>query len=460
MGQRQTPTRRLVAFATPVAVVLVALLLVVAAGGDADVTGARLSTASPTAGSGGASVTSPPASSPPSTAAKPSVGFWGDGSWCWFADPRAVMVDGQPNEIFVGWLGWTGAVTVGEFDPEFGMRATAVVGHLFHDDHGSPALYVEPDGQLTVFFSAHNGNTIYERTTLKPDSIASWGPLQRVPAHIAGDLGFTYPNPVGLSAESNRLYLFWRGATWSQDYATRSAAGAWSPARPVITNPPQRPYVKVTSDGVETIGLAFTDGHPRNLTTSVYYAEYRSGWLRHASGRPIKQMGTGPIQPDQGDLVYDGPAHGYSAWVWDVALGRDQRPAIVYATFQNPANHAYWYAVWTGTQWVSHFMTFAGPSISPGTIEQQYSGGIALDHSNPSIVYLSRKVDGWFEIERWTTDNGGVTWSHTTIARDPGENDVRPVVTQGNHGGPMSVLWLQGHYGSYTTYRTKIAYLN
>jgi hypothetical protein len=465
MGQRQTTTRRLIAVARVPLVVggsvvallplLVALMLAGSGTGDAD-------------GHGGSSAAASRAPAPaaayralaPVAVSKPSVVYWRNGSWCWFADPRAVRVSGRYDQIFVGWITWSGAVTIGEFDPYFGARRTAVVGHLFHDDHGSPAIYVEPDKRLTVFFSAHNGKTLYERTTLQPENISAWGPLQRVPAHIPGDLGFTYPNPVSLSAENNRLYLFWRGASWSQDYATRTAAGVWTRGRPVITNPPQRPYVKVGSDGVDTIALAYTDGHPRNLMSSIYYVAYKHGWLRHASGRPIRQMGTAPITPAQGDVIFDGPAHGYSGWVWDVALSPRGRPVVVYATFQNLANHAYWYAVWTGTRWVSHFMTYAGPSISPSTIEQQYSGGIALDHSNPSIVYLSRKVNGWFEIERWVTTNGGVSWSHTTVARHPGQDDVRPVVTRGADTGPMSVLWLQGHYGSYTTYRTKIAYLN
>ena len=30
----------------------------------------------------------------------------------------------------------------------------------------------------------------------------------------------------------------------------------------------------------------------------------------------------------------------------------------------------------------------------PGTIESEYSGGVALDHSDPSIVYVSREVRG------------------------------------------------------------------
>ena len=148
-----------------------------------------------------------------------------------------------------------------------------------------------------------------------------------------------------------------------------------------------------------------------------------------------------------------------SSWVWDVALDSRQRPVIVYATFRSLSNHAYWYAHWDGQRWVSHFMTYAGPTISPGTIETEYSGGIALDHADPSIVYLSRKVNSWFEIERWVTTTAATPGSHSTVVRTPGTGNVRPVVPRGGGKGLIKLLWLHGHYISYTAYRTSIAYL-
>ena len=157
--------------------------------------------------------------------------------------------------------------------------------------------------------------------------------------------------------------------------------------------------------------------------------------------------------------MYSGAKRHVSSWVWDVALDSRQQPVIVYATFPSVRNHAYWYARWNGQRWVSHFMTFAGPTISPGTIETEYSGGIALDHSDPSIVYLSRKVNGSFEIEKWDTANGGHTWHHSTIVRTPGAANVRPIVPRGDGTGLIKLLWLHGHYISYTAYRTSIAYL-
>ncbi len=348
---------------------------------------------------------------------------------------------------------------IGAHDPSFGVMRTHVIGHLFHDDHGSPAIFVEPDKRLTAFWSGHDGLTMFHRSTLRPEDINDWGPVQRVRSQLRGRDGFTYPNPALLPAEGNRLYLFWRGADWSADYATRTLDGRWSRARELIRNPGQRPYLKVDTNGSDRIALAFTNGHPRNAVTSVYYATYRAGWLWTAGGRRIERLRNGPIHPSQADLVYDGRAAGVSSWVWDIALDSAARPVIVYATFPSPHNHVYRYAHWTGRRWVSHSMALAGGTISPRTIETEYSGGMALDHADPSIVYLSRNVNGSFEIERWVTRDGGFSWSHTAVVRTNGADDVRPVVPRGSNGGPMSLLWLRGNYGSYTSYRTSIAFL-
>ena len=43
--------------------------------------------------------------------------------------------------------------------------------------------------------------------------------------------------------------------------------------------------------------------------------------------------------------------------------------------------------------------------------------------------------------------------------RTPGAGNVRPVVPRGGGAGLIKLLWLHGHYISYTSYRTSIAYL-
>jgi hypothetical protein len=161
------------------------------------------------------------------------VGTWGPGSWCWFGDPRAVRVQGQYDQTFVGWIDWRGGIHIGAFDPAYHVAHQQTIGYLYHDDHSSPAILVEPDKRLTVFWSAHNGVTMNFRTTLRPEDISAWGPLEHLRQHVPGRLGFTYPNPVLLPDENNKLYLFWRGANWSADYATRTPGGARGYASPL-----------------------------------------------------------------------------------------------------------------------------------------------------------------------------------------------------------------------------------
>jgi hypothetical protein len=382
----------------------------------------------------------------------------GEGAWSWFGDPRAVTVTGPSVLTFAGYIDWTGRVTIAAYSPYLGIVRSAVVGMTFHDDHSAPSLLVEPDRRLSVFWSAHNGTHMYYRSTLRPDDISAWSPIQEVPHNTSGSLGYTYPNPIMLTGEHDRLYLFWRGGDWSADYATRTTDGVWGAARELIRVQHERPYVKYDSNGRDAIAMAFTNGHPRNVETSIYFAEYRDGSLWTAGGKWIARMSSAPISPTQTDLVYDASKSHVRSWVWDVALNGGH-PVIVYATFPTRANHAYWYARWDGTQWVSHFLTSAGPSISPTTIEFEYSGGVTLDHSDPSVIYLSRHVAGGWEIERWTTPDGGATWRHTVVVAAGGTDNVRPVVPRGSDTAGIKLLWVRGAYAGYTSYRTSIAYI-
>ena len=159
------------------------------------------------------------------------------------------------------------------------------------------------------------------------------------------------------------------------------------------------------SDGAETIHVAFTDGHPRETATSLYYARYTAGGWQRADGTPLPGP---PFAPRDAGRIYDVAQKRHHAWVHDVAVDADGRPRIVYAAFESPTDHRYRHARWTGTKWDDRQLVPAGPFFDEDGGEKQYSGGIAFDHADPAIVYLSRPVGGRFEIERWQTPDGGV----------------------------------------------------
>jgi hypothetical protein len=386
----------------------------------------------------------------------------GDGGWSWFGDPRAVTYAGKHTRTYIGWLSRGGDVTVQSYDEDTKATATSVVHAAFQrDDHANPSLLVRSDGRIAAFYSQHNGASLLYRLSTNPEDVSSWGPEQSVHTNSAAppgapSRGYTYPNPIRLGDEAT-TYLFWRGGDYEPTFSAQAdGQTTWAPARTLIQVPGQRPYVKYASNGTDTIDFAFTNAHPREAPdVNIYFARYRAGNIERADGTKIADVGT-PIDPAAADKVFDGPEN---AWVHDVAEDSGGRPVIVFASFPSAADHRYHYARWTGSQWDVHQITPAGGSISADGNEPQYSGGITLDHEDPSHVYLSRQVGNAWEVEAWTTSDGGTSWTSQAITEGSSEKNVRPVSPRGliPFDSDLSIIWLRGAYNSYVTYQTSLA---
>ncbi|MBN1308286.1 MAG: hypothetical protein JXA18_10245, partial [Chitinispirillaceae bacterium] len=189
-----------------------------------------------------------------------------------------------------------------------------------------------------------------------------------------------------------------------------------------------------------------------------------------ASGESIKDTSALPVKTGsayEGDRVYNGATE-RKAWIWDIALDDQRRPVLVFAVFPDDRNHHYYYARWTGTEWFMKDMVNAGrwfPQTPSGSNEPEpnYSPGISFDHGDPSNVYLSRFVDGQCEIEHWTTDDGGDTWTSVAITKGSAKRNVRPIIAwpqpYGTERPAKKILfWMYGDYVHYTNYSTGIKY--
>ncbi len=381
----------------------------------------------------------------------------GDGAWSWFADPRAVHHQGR---TYIGWVARDGDVKVSAYDHATRSRTTALIAPAVEvDDHANPALQVLPDGRLRVYYSPHAASPMSYRTSVRAADVTAWEPARTIPANTPGGYGFTYPNPVRLAREAT-TYLFWRGGNFNPTFATQpDGTDTWSAPRTLISVPNERPYVKVDSNGEDTIHFGFTNAHPNEAgDVNIYYAAYRDGPAVHgrtgrASGRSARRS-----RPAQSDTVYD---TGRKAWVHDIAQDAQGRPVIVFASFAATSDHRYMYARWTGSAWDVQELTAAGGSISEDGKELFYSGGITLDHEDPSTVYLSRPVNGVHEIETWTTADGGATWTRRAVTEQSTAKNVRPVSPRGllPFSSDLSVAWMRGAYPSYIDYRTSITTL-
>jgi PKD repeat protein len=384
----------------------------------------------------------------------------GDGAWSWFGDPRAVTYTGVHSRTYAGWVDRDGDVMVSSFDHATRERVTAVLAsRLNRDDHANPSIQVRPDGRLAVFYSRHVGPAMHYRVSSRPEDVTSWEAPQTVPVNTPGIRGYTYPNPIRLAAEG-QTYLFWRGGDYNPTFSVQAdGSSTWSPARNLILMPGERPYVKYASSGGDTIHVAYTNAHPNEFgDVNVYYARVRAGRIEGAGGQQVGTLAA-PIAPADGDLVYDGVE---PAWVHDVAADSAGRPVILLASFPSANDHRYRYARWTGAAWEVHEITAAGGSFREDGGSPYYSGGLTLDHEDPSRVYLSRQVGpGSWRVETWTTADGGATWTSQPISSPATERNVRPVSPRGMaaFGGDLSVLWMRGPYPNYVDYQTSIAAL-
>jgi rhamnogalacturonyl hydrolase YesR len=388
--------------------------------------------------------------------------FTFNGAWCWFSDPRAVHYQGSHNRTYAGWIDNFGDIHVGYYDHStLQTESRTIFDKLQVDDHDNPSILFDEAGHLLVFFNSHGGSEgLYFTRSKKPEDISAWEDVRILklndPKHLEyGNESYTYTNPIKLSAENGRIFLFWRGIDGKPTYSTSEDNGEnWSKGRilclPESTYSFRRPYVKVASNGKDVIHISLTDGHPRNeAENSIYYMYYRDGAFYRAKGTKIRDEGTDPHQPADMDLVYDATISGEKAWIWDLAADSEGKPVLVYARFPDDKNHLYSYARWDGSTWHNYNLVNSGPWF-PETLEGEeefetnYSGGIVLDHEDPSVVYLSVKRDSVFEIEEWRTKNGGKSWTTRAITRGSSKDNIRPFAVRGaGEGMPLQLLWMQ-----------------
>ena len=386
-----------------------------------------------------------------------------DGAWCWFGDPRAVTVARRHTRTFVGYITSSGDAEVAQFDHDTGELTREIVkAELQVDDHANPSLLVRTDGRLMVFYCGHRGKWMVYRTSSVAEDIGKWGRPSAASGYSSATAGYTYPNPVLLSRENDRRYVFWRGTDFLPMVCYTDTGMEWSEAVSLLQGEGVTPYVKVASDGDSTIHFALTNDHPRDEPeNSVYYFRYEDGEFRRADGTSLGGWDDLPLALEDLDLVYDARSTEARAWLWDVAIDGDGRPVIVYAAFPSTEDHRYRYARWNGDGWVDSEIVEAGgafPTIETGRrdTEPYYSGGLALDHADPSVVFLSRPVGGIFEIERWATADGGETWESAPVTSGSTANNVRPVVPRGWAEGGPRVIWMNGPYRTFTDYGTSL----
>lgn len=379
-----------------------------------------------------------------------------DGVWTWFHDRRAVHHNGK---TFVTWSANTGIWVGSVDDATLAVETFKLfdVSQMFEvNDHVVAGLRVRSDGRILAVYADHAKSPMYSRLSTNPGDVTSWGAQQTV-----GGTSTTYPmlDHLTTMGASGRTFLFYRTGQLAQpDRAFRYSdddGATWTAESVFVTTPGHRPYLKMWSDGASKIHFVATDGHPRNYTTnSVYHFYYDAGTWRRSDGA---DMGAPPFTPSEDmTLVYDGTTN--RGWLWDVCVDPDTgHPVVAYQARHSPTDIRYRYARWTGSAWVSHEVVSGGRNLyDVDGQEDDYGGGMALNHDDPSVAYISRVVAGTHELERWTTPNGGASWTSETITSGSGAGvkNYRPYYVPGN--GAIELVWCRGRYTTYLDFDSDI----
>ncbi|MBU6398987.1 MAG: BNR-4 repeat-containing protein [Verrucomicrobia bacterium] len=416
-----------------------------------------------------------------------------NGAWSWFMDPRVIVDHGR---LLVGSVrangafrdstrpGW-GDVELTVFDlGRQTVRHVKLHEHLEQDDHDAPGLLVLEDGRYLAAYSRHNQEPrMYWRVSTAPGDPLHWGPESElvtpgVRGNWSGD-NFTYANPMRMSKEPGRLYLFHRGVSQDPNYlVSDDDARSWRYGGKLFDGlHGYSPYAKYACNGQDTIHVVATEDHPRNHNNSLYHAFIRGGLVYGSDGHRIGPLSTGTnttLRPWDFTRIYQG-GPGHVAWMTDIRLDPRQRPVVLFTVKRGDVglrqgsggqDHRFHYARWDGSRWHAFEIAFAGERLYRG--EEDYTGLGAIDPQDPRVIYISTdreprtgeplisRADGQchHEIFRGRTRDGGQTWDWLPITANSTTENLRPIMPVWKDRRAL-LLWMRGGYwnnrGEWTT---------
>ncbi len=407
---------------------------------------------------------------------KASYTFQHDGGWCWYQDPRVII---SGDKLVVGGIdGISGDVRVSIFDLISKKLDGEVVLHkgLQRDDHDSPVFYIRPDGSLLAVWAKHGNDKIHRYKISSPDNYLEWSELKEFHHVYNKPNGVTYMNLYYMENEK-KLYNFFRdGFTYNPAYLTSEDHGeSWSNSTHFIANDikgRQRPYARYNQIDNNTVGVSYTDGHPRQYGNSLYYVEFRGGKFYNVDGTLLHSIEDGPLRTGMGEKLYQG-SESYSKpagcesvpnSAWSCATGKDDKgnPHLGYTLYLNDDDHRFRIASWDGSKWNNREIAYGGTCLY--TIESSYTGLMAFDPTDPTNVFISSDVDpstgkslgGVHEIYQAkigpTDDITTIKWK--AITTNSIQRNIRPIVAANDKH--KVVVWLHGMWDTFTHYSVDV----
>lgn len=377
------------------------------------------------------------------------------GGGVWFGGPRAIR---NGTETIIGYQtgdagGDVKAVRVTNSTGAI-VQTAMLYDNFIVDDHSPPSFVVRPDGIVMAAFAYHIGD-IYVGIGTSAGVIPVQAQVTNITSQVGAltpPEGYTYASILYLDDE-DRYYVFFRyhdaaglahlGYTYSDD------DGATWAARTLVQ---QITYHHVVKNGTDRLDFVMSD-HPEfgqgdnpAVKTSIWHMYYDGTWHK-SDGTALTPL----IGNTAATKVYDGATS--RAWLWDIAIGSDGHPRIVYVVYDETYPTGDWHyewARWTGSAWETRDVADAGGKFpsGPSVNDHAYAGGIVMDPLDPNrVLYSSDAVGGAFQLYYAVTSDNGTNWTVTPLTGDADKN-VRPVWVEGHADDIQAVAW----YGTYTDY--------
>jgi hypothetical protein len=324
-------------------------------------------------------------------------------------------------------------------------------------------------------YSKHRQEPVlYYRISTHPKNPYEWQPVVTITTPgLKGNFGgdnATYCNPMLLSSEHKRLYLFHRGVSQDPNYlVSDDQAQTWRYGGKLFEGlHGYSPYTKYANNGKDTIHFVATEDHPRNFDNSLYHGYLRGGLLHRTDGSPVAPISTSTnttIRPWDFTRVYQGGKSNV-AWMADMELDAKENPVILFTVQVDGAglprgkggmDHRFHYAHWHDSRWEEHEIAFAGTRLYSG--EDDYTGLGAIDPQDTSTVYISTdahptsgealvsSADGkrHHELYRGSTSDFGKSWTWTAVTANSDKDNLRPIIPKWKNK-QTALLWLRGNY--------------
>jgi len=362
--------------------------------------------------------------------------------------PPAIYYNGK---TYIAWQGGAGLDPyIIYYDHATKQWSTPVkigTNPLSNDDHGAPALCIDANGYIHVFFGSHDSALKHARSN-NPEDISAWTMLSDIGSYVS------YPKPIVVG---NTIYLFYRtsGGTGENPLAyvkSEDNGVTWSEQRTIITHGLNtRVYLgHIVKDGtkIHIVWCKCLVSEGAETKRENIYHVYFDTTNEHLYSMDGTDLGTSIDDTkantyckvfDSGEAFTNHPA---------MHLDTDGYPWIIFITdgiSYEDTNWKFYHTRWNGSSWTN--------PVSITTTDNLFNFGdfIIFSPTNVDAYLTTTGLSGrGGDIEKWHWD--GSTWSRVSVVLTESESGkpLNSPIVPVNFNPELKLVFCQINVGNYS----------